>query len=372
MEAAEAWRLTDRLQAEHGKGDPFAAAIRATRMAMIITDPRLPDNPIVFVNDAFLRMTGYDRVEVMGTNCRFLQGPGTNRGDVRRIREAVDERRDIAMDLLNYRKDGTTFWNALYMSPVVNEAGELLYFFASQLDVTDRIDADRRIRTEKAEVERQVAERTRELTQALEARTILGHEVDHRVKNNLQVIASLLGMEARAVENPRARLALRTMQERVEALGTVHKQLYQAEDATRFDVAECAKAIATDLVQASGRTDIHLRLDTEAALFPASKAQPVALMLNEVVREVLRPAIVAEGDGSLTVVTRPDGRDVRVEVLYDGAGSAEAPPGAGLVGRLIKSLSRQLDADVEWQPAERGTHVAIRLPHGPAAEAASA
>ncbi|MCJ2018947.1 PAS domain-containing protein [Methylobacterium sp. E-065] len=372
MEADEAWRLTDRLQAEHGKGDPFAAAIRATRMAMVITDPRLPDNPIVFVNDAFLRMTGYDRAEVMGVNCRFLQGPGTDGGDVLRIREAVEGQRDIAVDLLNYRKDGTTFWNALYMSPVVNEAGDLLYFFASQLDVTDRIDADLRIRTEKAEVERQVAERTRELTQALESRTILGHEVDHRVKNNLQVIASLLGMEARAMEDPRARLALRTMQERVEALGTVHKQLYQEADATRFDVAECARAIATDLVQASGRADIHLSLDAEAALFPAAKAQPVALMLNEVIREVLRPAIAAEGEGSLGVVTRPDGRDVRVEVIYDGTGRAEAPSGSGLVGRLIKSLSRQLDADVEWLPMGRGTRVSIRLPHGPVAEATSA
>lgn len=74
-EPADAWHMTDDLHAEHGKGDPFAAAIRATRMSMIITDPRRPDNPIVFVNDAFLRLTGYERREVMGRNCRFLQGP---------------------------------------------------------------------------------------------------------------------------------------------------------------------------------------------------------------------------------------------------------------------------------------------------------
>ena len=80
MEPAEAWRLTDELRAEHGKGDPFAAAVRATRMAMIITDPRQDDNPIVFVNDAFASITGCDRDEIMGTNCRFLQGEGTDRG----------------------------------------------------------------------------------------------------------------------------------------------------------------------------------------------------------------------------------------------------------------------------------------------------
>ena len=59
MESADAWHLTDRLNAEHGKGDPFAAAIRATRMAMIITNPREHDNTIVFVNEAFLRLSGY-------------------------------------------------------------------------------------------------------------------------------------------------------------------------------------------------------------------------------------------------------------------------------------------------------------------------
>ena len=106
MESSEAWRQTGRLDTEQGKGDPFAAAVRATRMAMIITDPRQADNPIVFVNDAFLRMTGYARDEVMGRNCRFLQGPDTDHGAVTLIREAVTANRDIAIDILNYRKDG--------------------------------------------------------------------------------------------------------------------------------------------------------------------------------------------------------------------------------------------------------------------------
>ena len=77
-ESPDAWHMTDDLHAEQGKGDPFAAAIRATRMSMIITDPRKPDNPIVFANDSFLRLTGYAREEVIGRNCRFLQGPDTD------------------------------------------------------------------------------------------------------------------------------------------------------------------------------------------------------------------------------------------------------------------------------------------------------
>lgn len=115
--------------------DPFAAAMRATRMPMVITDPRQPDNPIVFVNEAFAKLTGYSREETLGRNCRFLQGPGTNLDDVERVRSAIARRESIEIDLLNYRKDGTLFWNRLLVSPVFNDK-ELSYFFASQLDVT--------------------------------------------------------------------------------------------------------------------------------------------------------------------------------------------------------------------------------------------
>src|SRR5881409_3088119 len=94
-EPADAWHMTDDLHAEHGKGDPFAAAIRATRMSMIITDPRQADNPIVFANDAFLRLTGYERHEVMGKNCRFLQGPKTDNAAIGMVRDAIAGRTDI-------------------------------------------------------------------------------------------------------------------------------------------------------------------------------------------------------------------------------------------------------------------------------------
>ncbi|KQO74568.1 PAS domain S-box protein [Methylobacterium sp. Leaf88] len=116
--------------------DPFAAAVRATRMPMVITDPRLPDNPIVYVNDAFVKLTGYERSEIIGRNCRFLQGPETNPEDVKRVRDAIDRRVTIEIDLKNHRKDGIAFWNRLLVSPVFAPDGELTYFFASQYDVT--------------------------------------------------------------------------------------------------------------------------------------------------------------------------------------------------------------------------------------------
>ena len=116
--------------------DPFVAAVRATRMPMVITDPRQADNPMVFVNDAFCRLTGYDRREILGRNCRFLQTPETDPDAVRRIHDAVASVQSIEIDILNRRRSGETFWNRLLMAPVFDANGRLAYFFASQVDVS--------------------------------------------------------------------------------------------------------------------------------------------------------------------------------------------------------------------------------------------
>lgn len=139
MSETEEHRIDREIHASISGSDPFSAAVRATRMPMLITDPRQLDNPIVFVNDAFARLTGYSREETLGRNCRFLQGPATNTDDVGKIRTAIDQRVPIEIELLNYRKDGTTFWNRLLISPVFDE-GQLTYFFASQFDVTPERD----------------------------------------------------------------------------------------------------------------------------------------------------------------------------------------------------------------------------------------
>ncbi len=103
-----------------------------------VTDPRQPDNPLVYVNPAFCRLTGYSAAEVLGRNCRFLQGPDTDQPELDRLRAAISSGQPCIVELLNYRKDGTRFWNNLSISPVFNSAGEIIYFTGIQLDVTRR------------------------------------------------------------------------------------------------------------------------------------------------------------------------------------------------------------------------------------------
>jgi PAS domain S-box-containing protein len=369
VEKADAWRMTDRLGAEHGKGDPFAAAIRGTRMPMLITDPRQHDNPIVFANDAFLVLTGYERDEVMGRNCRFLQGEGTDPAAVDQMRAAIRDEVDINLDILNYRKDGTPFWNALYLSPVTNEAGELRYFFASQLDVTERKEAELQVRGDKDAFEREVARRTEELQRAmaelrgaLEAKTVLLHEVDHRVKNNLQLVSSLIYMQSREIPDPAIKASLRAMLSRIEALGTVHRRLYQSDDVSRFDVADFARDVVGDLVDATGRTDIRVNLDLEPVEVPAENAAPVALMLNELVTNALKHAFDGR-PGTLEVAVRRNGHDFFITVADDGAGLQDGALAKRSFGKtLVETLGRQLQARTEWRPGNPGTRVEVALP----------
>jgi PAS domain S-box-containing protein len=126
----------------HAGHDIFFAAVQMSRMPMILTDPHQPNNPIIFANQAFENLTGYAQSELLGRNCRFLQGPATDRDTVARIRQTLAQREDVHEDIFNYRKDGSAFWNALFISPVFGPKGELLYFFASQLDVTRRREAE--------------------------------------------------------------------------------------------------------------------------------------------------------------------------------------------------------------------------------------
>lgn len=114
----------------------LARGIDASRNGVIMADVNLPDMPLVFVNETFLGLTGYARDEVLGRNCRFLQGPDTDPVTVARLRLAVAERREIQVTLRNYRKNGSTFWNHLYLGPVLDDAGRCTHIIGIQQDVS--------------------------------------------------------------------------------------------------------------------------------------------------------------------------------------------------------------------------------------------
>lgn len=362
MRQRDDWHLTESIEHESGKGDPFAAAVRATRMPMVITDPQQDDNPIVFCNEAFQKLTGYERDEIIGRNCRFLQGPDSNRDEVARVRDAIEAGTDVSVDLLNYRKNGSTFWNALYLSPVRNDAGEIQYFFASQLDVTERVEQQRAIAEQKGIVEREVQRRTADLQEALEAKTLLLHEVDHRVKNNLTMIGSLIRLQSRRIADPALAAKLNTMLERIDALAAVHRRLYQSDDVSRFDMGAFTANLVADVVGASGRDNLQVSTEIEPVHVASEDAAALGLIVNETLTNAIKHGFADGRSGTLSVSARVDGSHGTIVIADNGVGMAMAGSGDGLGRTLIQRLAKQVRGEAAWAETEPGTQVKIRFP----------
>ena len=113
-------------------------ALAVAAEGITIADARLPDMPLIYANAGFERLTGYPVDEVLGSNCRFLQGPESDPQTVETIRRSIREERECVVEILNYRKDGSTFWNRLSITPVRDRSGQLTYFIGVQSDVTQR------------------------------------------------------------------------------------------------------------------------------------------------------------------------------------------------------------------------------------------
>lgn len=118
-----------------GGHEALFATIDLSPLAMVISNPRRPDNPLEAVNPAFLAMTGYAEAEAVGRNCRFLAGEKSSPTASERLRRAIGERRPILTEILNYRRDGTPFRNGVMITPLFDEEGELAWFLGSQVDL---------------------------------------------------------------------------------------------------------------------------------------------------------------------------------------------------------------------------------------------
>lgn len=350
----------DRLVAGHVREDPFAAAFKATRMPMIVTDPKQQDNPIIFCNEAFRRLTGYSDDEVVGRNCRLLQGPKTDPATIAAIRSAINAGQDIAVDILNYRKDGSIFWNAVFISPVRDDAGSIIYFFASQLDFTNVKSREADLAAARHEAEAEVAKHTANLRAALDARSLLVHEVDHRVKNNLLTMASIVKLQARVTRDEGRKQTLMAVLNRIEALSTVQRKLFTLDDVSKFDMSDFTRELVTDLVSATGRDDIRLSVDLAPLLVPAVKATPLSLIVNELVGDAVRRGLNDGGGDIHVVVRRLNGHFlIRIEDISEPV--EQDSESAELGSMLLKALAQQLGAKIEKKLEGRKTVVDVVL-----------
>ncbi|MFC4930359.1 ATP-binding protein [Massilia sp. GCM10023247] len=359
---------------DHGglddRGNIFFAAVEMTRMPMLVTDPRQEDDPIVFVNNAFLDLTLYKEEQVIGRNCRFLQGPDTNPDTVREIREALAERRAVALDILNYKADGTPFWNGLYIGPIFDHNGELLYFFASQLDIT----------------ERRLTQQSSMQAQKMEAIGQLTAGMAHDFNNLLQVINGNLELALLALDPAsRAGEPIRRAQRAAMKAGKLTQQLLtfarkQRLEPRRVNLNALLVEFSDMLVRTLGDR-VELQLDLKPGL-PGCTLDPTHLEMA-VLNVVINARDAMPGGGRVrvsTVVldqeTAPDGGYVAVCVADEGEGMtpdvarrATEPffttkgPGTGLGLAMVHGFVQQSRGRLEIDSAPgRGTTVRMIFP----------
>ena len=352
----------------------FFAAVSMTRMPMVVVDPNKEDHPIVFANQAFLEMTGYAREEVIGRNCRFLQGPETDPATRAQVREAVAARRDIATEILNYRKDGSPFWNALFMSPVYNAAGDLVYFFGSQLDITRR----------------RIAEDSLRQAQKMEAIGQLTGGIAHDFNNLLQVILGYADTLATNLERPdadpgRMGRAVGNIREAAERASTLTQQLLAFARKQRLvgrtlslnDLVTEMKELAARTLGDAVTIETDLAPDLRACRIDRTQAEVALLNVLINARDAM-----PEG-GRVTIATRNEGSErtggsVCLRVTDTGTGmpsevlarvmdpfftTKEEGKGTGLGLSMVYGFAKQSGGSVQIEsvPGE-GTTVRLCFP----------
>jgi PAS domain S-box-containing protein len=293
----------------------FFTAVEMTRMPMLVTDPNQQDNPIVFANMAFLDLTQYSEDEVIGRNCRFLQGPQTDRDVVDEIRSAVRDQRAIAVDLLNYKRDGSPFWNALFLGPIFDQTGKLLYFFASQMDVTRRRTSEQAFRQ----------------AQKMEAIGQLTAGLAHDFNNLLQVISGNLEIAAgRAGGDSLLRRSIEHAERAAEQGAKLTQQLLtfarkQRLDPRRVNLNSLVVDFSEMLVRTLG-SKVDLRLDLKPGL-PSCTLDTVHLemaLLNVLINA--RDAMPKGGKATVATATL-NLNDNGGDGGGDNGGTHNLPPG---------------------------------------------
>ncbi len=317
--------------------------LSGSRISMVLTDPALPDNPIVYVNKAFETTTGYATSMAVGRNCRFLQGEDTDPDDVQRIRDGIATQQDCTVDILNYRADGTAFSNRLMMTPIFAPDGELRYFLGIQKPL--------------AEVE--------DLLSPNAVRHSM-REVQHRVKNHLSMVVSLVRMYGRGAGD--ARDQFNQLARRIESLQVLYQELSSPERRRNMDsvsLGAYVSRLAAAVQALDGRPGLTVNVQVEDADIAADTAINLGMVLSEVLTNALQHAFIGRETGRVAVSVKAlPGASLRIMVEDDGAGMPEGvewPESTSVGGTVIAGLIRQLNGTLNVTSGATGTLVMLDL-----------
>ena len=277
----------------------MSRAVESAAQGITVADANQPEEPLVYANEAFERLTGYDRQGVLGRNCRFLQGDGTDEETVARIRRAIDDERPVSVELLNYRADGTPFWNQLDIVPIRDDDGTVTHYLGLQQDVTER--------------------RTRQ-----ERLSVLDRVLRHNIRNRTNVI---VGTAELLLDAERGRDETEDRDEAASAGGVDYEASLErivAAGEELYEIGEQAREFQavvadddTELVQMDlSRVFQRIQTGTQGSFELDVPSEPVAVLAHPKLPVALSAGVeLLEGDGS---GARGDVMDVLIRVRRDG------------------------------------------------------
>lgn len=251
---------------------PFVVAAETTRMAMVFTDAKQHDNPIIFANDSFLSLTGYTREEVLGQSFNFLMAHGADSEALAKIEAEFLGKSNGGSEIRYRRKDGSEFWAGLFISPVRVESGEIVQYFASFVDLTSLKDEQAHSRT-------------------------LIDELNHRVKNTLATVQSIVWQALRTATDP---IVIQdAIESRLFALSRSHDFLTRVswESAGLVDLLHDA---LEPFGVADGRAE-RIVIRGENIRFPPGTALALGIVFNELATNAVKYGALANGTGSILI-----------------------------------------------------------------------
>lgn len=321
--------------------DVRGITIERMPLAMVVTNPQLPDNPIVYVNRAFELLTGYSSAACVGRNCRFLQGPLTDRKTAATIAEALAGEKEVEVDILNYRADGETFMNHLLISPIYDDAGEVSYFLGVQR------------RANNSKTWSHVDNRLR--------------EIQHRVKNHLQMVVSMIRMQAEKTPAD-ARGEFSTLANRVETLQLLYQEMTEAgiasEKSAKIQLGAYLTRIVSAISYLGGKEGVRINIDSDSFETSVEFAARLGLVASEVFTNALQHAFPDRDSGLVEVrVKQLSGGVIRLRITDDGVGMPEGtdwPNGNSLGGRIVKTLIEGIDGQLSID-SNRATGVTVTI-----------
>ena len=305
--------------------------IRHARLPLCITDPTLPDNPIVFANAAFCELTGYTVDEVVGRNCRFLQGEGTTPDSIAKIRGIIQSCDVDTVEIVNYRKDGSAFLNALQIGPIMGDDGKPMLYFGSQLDTSTRREAER------------------------EARHLADRELGHRLRNIVNVMSVMIRMSAREAADVQA--LAKTVEGRLKTLSDAH---FRTIESPRENAARMRDLLRPILLAYAPKGEAQFRFEGPDPEVPADLVSALTLTVHELATNAVKHGAFNEPEGLVTLTVTDTGGLSLMWEERDGPAviAPERRSGSDIIHSLVMGVGGTLELD--WRP--EGLVAELRFP----------